>query len=390
MKMHKHLLIGFILVAGLCTGWLVWAKAPAAPHGQLAKALGQPLPPSTIAYTSTVALDSPIVKQDSVQPLAVPVVQDTLQYLVTWLQKRIEKERNTYQKVLNELSAKYNNQLKALARERSATDAWRARYEAAQKALVVMKDSLRNKGMPLGYFRTEKVPLYNNTFDVLVVENPEKVALQLFWKDPNGNAYGSFARLYKQLASEDKRLLFAANAGMYEPGKKPGQNQPKGLYIEKGKRLRPLIKDKKGYGNFYMQPNGVFWIDKRLKPHVTPTDSFPAYRKQAYYATQSGPMLVHSNQINSIFRLGSTNLNIRNGVGVNTKGQLVFIISRRPVNLYDFASIFRDQYDCPNALYLDGAISQTFLPALGREDGGRNFGPIIGMWVPNPKTVSNE
>jgi uncharacterized protein YigE (DUF2233 family) len=61
---------------------------------------------------------------------------------------------------------------------------------------------------------------------------------------------------------------------------------------------------------------------------------------------------------------------------------LVFVISRGPVNLYDFATFFNKILDCPNALYLDGVVSKVYCPILGRDrhqDIGGNFGPIIGI-----------
>ncbi|MEO1653305.1 MAG: phosphodiester glycosidase family protein, partial [Bacteroidota bacterium] len=79
------------------------------------------------------------------------------------------------------------------------------------------------------------------------------------------------------------------------------------------------------------------------------------------------------------FTPGSHNKYIRSGVGVISPNQIVFIISRQPVNFYDFARIFRDYFKCKNALYLDGAISKMFLPEIGRFDLGGEFGPMIGI-----------
>lgn len=48
---------------------------------------------------------------------------------------------------------------------------------------------------------------------------------------------------------------------------------------------------------------------------------------------------------------------IRNGVGVDGQNRIVLAISRKPVSLGSFARLFRDELDCRNALFLDGAIS---------------------------------
>ena len=51
----------------------------------------------------------------------------------------------------------------------------------------------------------------------------------------------------------------------------------------------------------------------------------------------------------------------RHGVGARADGTVVFAMTRDPVNLYTFASLFRDVLRCPDALSLDGAISQFYV-----------------------------
>ena len=56
------------------------------------------------------------------------------------------------------------------------------------------------------------------------------------------------------------------------------------------------------------------------------------------FATQSGPMLVKNNVINSQFIFNSSNFNIRNGVGISTKWKrklVVLVISDTKVNFYE-------------------------------------------------------
>ena len=53
-----------------------------------------------------------------------------------------------------------------------------------------------------------------------------------------------------------KELVFAMNGGMYLPNL-----SPQGLYIENGKVIKQLDKTQEAYGNFYLQPNGVFLIE---------------------------------------------------------------------------------------------------------------------------------
>ncbi|MBI9098669.1 MAG: phosphodiester glycosidase family protein, partial [Spirochaetaceae bacterium] len=97
-------------------------------------------------------------------------------------------------------------------------------------------------------------------------------------------------------------------------------------------------------------------------------------------ATQSGPLLVYSGVINRNFSRGSDNRFVRNGVGIfreNDTDLVIFAISNRPVNFYDFAHFFRDFLHCSDALYLDGHISAMFLPSLQRNRRRGSFGTII-------------
>ena len=74
----------------------------------------------------------------------------------------------------------------------------------------------------------------------------------------------------------------------------------------------------------------------------------------------------------------STNLNIRNGVGILPNNQIVFAISKKEINFYDFAEYFKN-LGCKNALYLDGFVSRTYLPEKNWEQIDGNFGAIIGV-----------
>lgn len=160
------------------------------------------------------------------------------------------------------------------------------------------------------------------------------------------------------------------NGGMYT------ENQsPLGLYIERGKTLQAL-NTKNAKGNFYLKPNGVFYITNSNKAVVCRTEDYVA--KDIKYATQSGPMLVIDGKINSAFTEGSSNTNIRNGVGVLPNGNVVFAMSKKEVNLYDFAEYFQ-KLGCNDALYLDGFVSRTYLPEQNWNDTAGNFGVIIAV-----------
>ena len=200
------------------------------------------------------------------------------------------------------------------------------------------------------------------------IAKPESV--RLFWKDDANNIFKSFDSLEAWLNRHDQRLVFAMNAGMYME-----DNSPLGLFIHKGKTIRKLNK-RSGKGNFYLKPNGVFYISKDGKAAIKTTESFSP--KNVQFATQSGPMLLVNGKINAQFTEGSSNITVRNGVGLLPDGRVLFAISNTLINFYDFARFFREK-GCKDALFLDGGISRMYLPEKGFNGKDGNFGVIVGV-----------
>lgn len=204
---------------------------------------------------------------------------------------------------------------------------------------------------------------------------------RLFWKGSDGEPYRTFAEVAEAVAAEGKSLVFAMNAGMYAD-----DFSPMGLYIEGGRELRPAntVKMKSSAGtvpNFYKQRNGVFFLEEKAAG-ILPTGLFLKRRPKVSFATQSGPMLVTDGKLNSIFIPGSKDRTRRSGVGVCEGSKLRFAISDGPVNFHDFATLFRDELKCPDALFLDGGRGAgIYVPAIGREDwsGHGGFGPMVGL-----------
>lgn len=195
--------------------------------------------------------------------------------------------------------------------------------------------------------------------------------LVLFWRDERGQPYHRFETLKNRLAEQDKKLVFAMNAGIFQAD---SLATPLGLYIEQGKVLHQLNQRQQGYGNFYLQPNGVFYLTQDGQGQIVSTQSFQV-TPQIQYATQSGPLLLVEGQINPRLNPHSTSLRIRNGVGVKENGELLFVMSRQFVSFYDFARYFQQQ-GCRMALYLDGAISGLYLADQNLHYDGF-YGPII-------------
>lgn len=193
--------------------------------------------------------------------------------------------------------------------------------------------------------------------------------LQFYWKDDNGKILGSIQHLKTWVESKNKKLIFAMNGGMYKT-----DLSPLGLFIQGNKIVNP-INTSSGSGNFYLKPNGVFYITNDRKASICTSADF-VFQKNIRFATQSGPMLLINGAMHSAFKKGSSNLNIRNGVGILPNGNVVFAMSKQEINFYDFADYFK-RLGCKNALYLDGFVSRTYLPAKKWEQTDGNFGVII-------------
>lgn len=152
---------------------------------------------------------------------------------------------------------------------------------------------------------------------------------------------------------------------------------PQGLYIEEGVEIRPLDTTREAYGNFYLQPNGVFYLTAEYAAGIQTSQTFLATNPENIsFATQSGPMLVINKHLHQAFNEGSSNVHIRNGVGILPTGKLIFAISTEKINLYDFASFFKSA-GCTDALYLDGFVSKMYCPPAGVEQEDGSFGVII-------------
>jgi uncharacterized protein YigE (DUF2233 family) len=204
---------------------------------------------------------------------------------------------------------------------------------------------------------------------------PDSSSIRMYWKDDRGAILGSLQNLKNYVEQKSDSLLYACNGGMYMENR-----APLGYYIENGKTLQK-INTKTGSGNFYLKPKGVFYVLANGRAGIqsieTPKDrsSLPA---TISYLTQSGPMLISNGIINSQFTPGSSNINVRNGVGILPNGNAYFAMSTYPVSFYDFAKHFKDK-GCTNALYFDGFVSRTYCPQENYTQLGGTFGVMIAV-----------
>ena len=153
---------------------------------------------------------------------------------------------------------------------------------------------------------------------VSYIVDPKKLDVALFWKDDAGNLIRNFSNLQKLVSLQNRQLVFAMNAGMYQE-----DNTPLGLFIDHQKVVTAL-NTKSGYGNFYFKPNGIFYLDTTNKAFIKTTGEF-YINPTIKYATQSGPMLVANGLIHQAFSKSSKNLNIRNGVGILADGRICYV-----------------------------------------------------------------
>jgi uncharacterized protein YigE (DUF2233 family) len=203
----------------------------------------------------------------------------------------------------------------------------------------------------------------------------------------HNNAKKNLQPLNSVLQSLKEKPVALLNAGMFD-----GDGSAHGLMIMNNKLINDIdLTTNSSSGNFYLQPNGVFYIDSIGSVHVTRTSDYkkniyPKQNKFVSFATQSGPMLLFGGKSNPNFSINSTNRNIRNGVGVvdNASNKMaLFIISDNPCTFYDLAALFR-LFKCSNALYLDGAISKMYTNINGVKTGNLNegnLGPIISVSI---------
>ena len=232
-----------------------------------------------------------------------------------------------------------------------------------------------------------KFQLHGITYQAYVVDlKEEKIQLHLNQDSVKHTKFTNLERLrdfYKQRGQSPAMLT---NAGMFH-----ANQEPVGLLIADGVVINPLNVQKPATDeNFYMSPNGVFFVDTQNMGHIDSTGGYQrqweASRRQheVREATQSGPMLVINNRLNPHFSELSTNTKVRSGVGIinnaaNAGSRVVFLTTDGESTFYDFATTFRDLFSCSNALFLDGAISKMYLAGEQTNYTGGFFGPMVSV-----------
>jgi len=133
--------------------------------------------------------------------------------------------------------------------------------------------------------------------------DPSIDQLSFVWKGNDGEMISSLGSWKDQVAKEGKKLVFATNGGMYK-----ADRSPVGLYINNGREVTPLNTKTEGFGNFFLQPNGVLFLSndgQMIKAGICVTQDFTNHN-HVNFATQSGPMLLINGEINTLFNAQST------------------------------------------------------------------------------------
>lgn len=181
--------------------------------------------------------------------------------------------------------------------------------------------------------------------------NLQREQIVMYWQKADGKAWGSLRSLLADI-NQNGQVQMAMNGGIYDKA-----YAPLGLYIENGRQLTPLNRAAGG-GNFFISPGGIFYVQGQ-KAGIVSVDKFrpsPVIR----YAVQSGPMLIENGKINWRLKPSASSRKLRNGVGITGTGKVVFMLSERETNFYDFACYAQSQLNIRQMLYLDGTLSKMY------------------------------
>lgn len=203
------------------------------------------------------------------------------------------------------------------------------------------------------------------------IADPARHRIAMVLADPNGTRYRSLRTYGKALGDQAAVVAFAMNGGAFK-----GDGSPLGYYVEEGERLSELDRSE-GEGNFYLQPNGVFFGSDSKWEIRSSTNFLYNVSDRPKFGTQSGPMLVIDGKLHPEFQDDGPSRSIRNGVGIDAAGKAHFVISETPISFGQFARYFRDELKTPDALNLDGGVSALWDPVTERLDDGPPIGPLI-------------
>ena len=227
----------------------------------------------------------------------------------------------------------------------------------------------------LGLTGCAPAPVHDETFEgsrfTVCGYDPARDTFRLMVTGADGVALRSLDKLAAALGPDAAKVRFAMNAGMFNDN-----GQPIGLYVENGVQRHALNQDE-GSGNFYMKPNGVFFVGTDGRPGIETADVFAKRTDMPLWATQSGPMLVIGGALHPGIAPDGASHYIRNAVGIGKNAGAIFVISDEPVSFGKLARFLRDGLGCQDALYFDGDVSSLWAPSRNRRDVRKPLGPML-------------
>lgn len=201
--------------------------------------------------------------------------------------------------------------------------------------------------------------------------------IHLHWKNEQGENYGFLTELRKAL-KDRYQVKMLMNAGIYSKN-----DVPAGLWIENGQQLNGL-NTRRGGGNFHVQPNGVFAVVGE-RAYILPTADYQRAGLTPRIALQSGPMLIINGVMNRQFKPTLASFYKRNAVCLDQQNQVLFVMTVKGApNLYEFSQGLL-KIGCQQALYLDGNISDWYIPNLFSGLHWRHFVGMISVLEPYKK-----
>lgn len=169
-------------------------------------------------------------------------------------------------------------------------------------------------------------------------------------------------------ASTQKPVL-VCNGPIFAPG-----YRPLGLLVIDGKQLHPLNRQK-GAGNFFIQPNGVFFISAG-KALILDTNEYVEKERGPTLAFQSGPLLVADGTVPAAITKLSGAKYRRSAIGILANGRVAIVHTETRLTLAAFAAYLADTAKLKHALYLDGAVCGYKTP-----EGAQNADQPLSMVI---------
>jgi uncharacterized protein YigE (DUF2233 family) len=322
-------------------------------------------------------------KKDTIQ-----LAKDTLKVkaIMEPIEKEISKNIAVLKKWDSQINERQKNNITAKKSKKSIDNQIKVLVKPEIKQnYLLSKDKLQNLYKDsIGAF---KFSYQNKNYLAFIADlSMHNIGMHLNYQntsDHNATKYIKLSSVKTTLEHKGIKVLMLTNGGMYTR-----ENDPEGLLIANGKELEPIdLGTSERTLNFYMMPNGVFYINDG-KPKIETSKEFSkkysGNQIAPNQATQSGPMLVIKNKHHPAFNHGSPSKKLRSGVGIMQDGRVIFIISKNSTtNFHDFGTIFKDVFGCENALFLDGVISKMYTYNYNKTSTGGNFGPIISVTKKN-------